>query len=440
MRIASTQMVGNYLKQLNKSYNSQSKLMEQSDGSKLHRPSDDSVGYSKYLRYQISDNENSQYQTNVKTAISWMENSDSAMINMKDILTTINGKAQAAANETNTTSDLQSIAKEVYAELQELVSLGNTQVGDRYLFAGQSDTTEPFTLSTTKVQRGDTYTLSEKQSGFFSDADSSGSLTQLLKLNGSDGSNYYLNTTNGKVYSEDFVKSGYVDKISAGQTTVADGDEVGTISGFAKDGGATVSDYFENTGKINAAGEGASFSISVDGSDVDLTFATVEQNIVSYAGDLKYISMVKQNGSIDPSADTVNVTGQDLFGTDIFDDANSGNTASGSAALNNLLNMYEKLNTGDIHWMGEQGVTIASQTHYTVVNAETKMAARQNVYSEVSSMLTTQSETITSDINDVSGTDVAELAVKLMEAQTIYNLALSVGGRILPSSLADYLS
>ncbi len=434
MRISSTQMVSNYLKQLNNSYNNQTKLMEQSDGSKLHRPSDDSVGYSKYLRYQISDNENSQYQSNVKTAISWMENSDSAMINMKDILTTINGKAQAAANETNTTSDLQSIAKEVYAELQELVSLGNTQVGDRYLFAGQSDTTEPFTLSTTKVQRGETYTLSEKQSGFFSDADTSGSLTQLLKLDGSDGSSYYLNTTNGNVYTEDFVKTGYADKISAGQTTVADGDKVGNIT-FG-----SVSTYFENTGKINSTGEGTRFSINVDGTDVDLTFATVEQQIVSYEGDFKYISMVKQNGSVDPTADTVNATGKDLFGTDIFDDANSGNTASGSAALNNLLAMYEKLNTGDNHWMGEQGVTIASQAHSIVINAETKMAARQNVYSEVSSMLTTQSETITSDINDVSGTDIAELAVKLMEAQTIYNLSLSVGGRILPSSLADYLS
>ncbi len=434
MRISSTQMVSNYLKQLNNSYNNQTKLMEQSDGSKLHRPSDDSVGYSKYLRYQISDNENSQYQSNVKTAISWMENSDSAMINMKDILTTINGKAQAAANETNTTSDLQSIAKEVYAELQELVSLGNTQVGDRYLFAGQSDTTEPFTLSTTKVQRGETYTLSEKQSGFFSDADTSGSLTQLLKLDGSDGSSYYLNTTNGNVYTEDFVKTGYADKISAGQTTVADGDKVGNIT-FG-----SVSTYFENTGKINSTGEGTRFSINVDGTDVDLTFATVEQQIVSYEGDFKYISMVKQNGSVDPTADTVNATGKDLFGTDIFDDANSGNTASGSAAMNNLLAMYEKLNTGDNHWMGEQGVTIASQAHSIVINAETKMAARQNVYSEVSSMLTTQSETITSDINDVSGTDIAELAVKLMEAQTIYNLSLSVGGRILPSSLADYLS
>jgi flagellar hook-associated protein 3 FlgL len=54
-------------------------------------------------------------------------------------------------------------------------------------------------------------------------------------------------------------------------------------------------------------------------------------------------------------------------------------------------------------------------------------------------MLTTQNETITSDITDVSSTDVAQLAVKLMQEQTIYNMSLSLGGRILPQSLADYL-
>ena len=52
MRIASTMMSANYLRQLNKTYEQYTKLMEQSDGSKLHRASDDVVGYSKYLRYQ----------------------------------------------------------------------------------------------------------------------------------------------------------------------------------------------------------------------------------------------------------------------------------------------------------------------------------------------------------------------------------------------------
>jgi flagellar hook-associated protein 3 FlgL len=61
------------------------------------------------------------------------------------------------------------------------------------------------------------------------------------------------------------------------------------------------------------------------------------------------------------------------------------------------------------------------------------------VYDSVQEMLTKQNETITDDINNVSGTNIAELAVKLMEAQTIYNMALSMGSRILPPSLADYL-
>ena len=55
-------------------------------------------------------------------------------------------------------------------------------------------------------------------------------------------------------------------------------------------------------------------------------------------------------------------------------------------------------------------------------------------------MLGNQSELITSDITDVSSTDVAALAVKLMQEQTIYNMSLSLGARILPQSLADYLS
>ena len=49
-------------------------------------------------------------------------------------------------------------------------------------------------------------------------------------------------------------------------------------------------------------------------------------------------------------------------------------------------------------------------------------------------------EAITGDISDVSSTDVAYLATKLMEYQTIYSMSLSVGAKILPGSLADYLN
>lgn len=66
--------------------------------------------------------------------------------------------------------------------------------------------------------------------------------------------------------------------------------------------------------------------------------------------------------------------------------------------------------------------------------------ARQALYTSVSTMLGNRGEIITGDITNVNSTDVAQLAVKLMQEQTIYNMSLSLGARILPKSLSDYLS
>ena len=444
IRVSSNQMVDNYQKTLNEASSRQDKLMEQGDGSKLHRPSDDSVAYAKYLRYDISSNENTQYQNNVAAAVSWMKISDASLVNMTEIQTTFKEKTVAAANSSNNPSDMQAIGKEMLGEIQQMVSLGNTQQGDRYVFSGQSDLTQPFTMSTTTVDRGLSKTLDDKQAEFFNTADNKGSMTQMLTMTGSDGGTYYLDTTNGSIYTKQFVDSGYKDKIASGQSTVAAGDAVGKVSGF----GTTkkVSDYFKNTGEIKDStvsfpgGVGGTGLVDKSGNQVALSFTTLKQNIVTYAGDEKHISMVKQNGAVDPASDTVNATGSEIFGSDIFDDSNSGNTTSGTAMLNNMLTVYQKTNDGDHGWLTSDGQTISDIAHATTVNTETKLGARQALYTSVSTMLGNQGEIITGDITNVNSTDVAQLAVKLMQEQTIYNMSLSLGARILPKSLSDYLS
>ena len=438
-------MTGNYMNQLNRSYENQTKLMEQSDGSSLHRPSDNAVNYSKYLRFETSLSENTQYQSNVSTAISWMSSSDSAMVSMTDIMKTIVEKTTSAANGTNNEESMAAIGKEMLAEVQEIVSLGNTQQGDRYVFSGQSDLVQPFSMSTDKQTRGLTKTLDDKQKSFFSDADDNGSISQMLTLKGNDGNTYYANTLTGKVYTKEFVDSGYKDKIAAGQTTVAAADAAGSLTVGTSGNFTSVSTYFSNTGVINTTGTAWNPSVTITNSDgttssVAMSFDTVEQQIISYSGDDKYISMVKKNGAVETSSDTVNVTGQDMFGSDLFDDTNSGNTKSGTAVLNDLLTVQTKVAGADNNWVSSDGMTLSNNAHSTVVKAETKLAARQQVYTEVKSMLGTQNTSITSDITDVSSTDVAALAVQLMTAQTIYNMSLSVGSKILPKSLADYLS
>jgi len=608
MRISSTMMSNNYLKQLNGTYEQYSKLMEQADGSKLHRASDNAVGYSKYLRYQNNQISNEQYQSNVSTASSWMKNADAALVNVTDLLQTFKAKVEQGSNSTNNESDMKDIAKELLANVQEQVADLNIQIGDRFLFAGQKDTTMPFEISADKMSRGDTFTLDEKQSAFFSGASNWGeentTLKQMLKLQCTtdDGkgnkivSTYYMNVNTGDIFTEDFVKNGYKnqenfdaarDRVTCvneyrddgsrkvlqndalktffgsknlkDYTGTADGkayyvDEAGNlydrnaanpnvddvISALEKPvtglqiaknntynmnnatatgndialndtqqayfgskkltqyqdaaSGATfyvddngnqytqatidaaqdatqngvlaltdnpltpktnintdksvnnfrVSDFFNKNGVINADGEALQVKDN-KGNVLDLVgdgksktgLSTTKQYIVTYAGDDKYISMVKKNGGVDKATDTVNVTGQDINGCDLFDVGNDPH--SGTARLNQLLYTVAKMDAADYKWAGEQGMTIADSAHATVLGAQTKMAARQQAYNSSSSMLVTQNESITSDISDVSSTDVAQLATKLMEYQTIYSLSLSVGSKILPGTLADYL-
>lgn len=441
MRISSTMMSNNYLKQLNGTYEQYSKLMEQADGSKLHRASDNAVGYSKYLRYQNNQISNEQYQSNVSTASSWMKNADAALVNVTDLLQTFKAKVEQGSNSTNNESDMKDIAKELLANVQEQVADLNTQIGDRFLFAGQKDTTMPFEISAGKMDRGDTFTLDEKQSAFFSGATGWGAenttVKQMLKLKGDDGNSYYMNVNTGDVYTEDFVKNGYKneDKFDPAK------QRVGNITAITDPPTAyKVSDHFDQYGVIKTdtgVGTNAKYNVTVDGKQVNLKLSTTKQYIVKYAGDDKYISMVKKNGGVDQATDTVNVTGQDINGCDLFDVGNDPH--SGTARLNQLLYTVAKLDGADYKWAGEQGMTIADSAHATVLGAQTKMAARQQAYNSSSSMLVTQNESITSDISDVSSTDVAQLATKLMEYQTIYSLSLSVGSKILPGTLADYL-
>ena len=435
MRIASLHMTNRYLKQLNRTFEEKTRLMEQSDGDRIHRPSDDAVGYSKFLRYSGSLTENTQYQTNVKTAVSWMKNSDAALADMAKCFSAIVEKSNAAQG-TNTLTDMKAIASEMKVMVQQAVADGNTQVDGRYLFSGQSDLVQPYSMSDKKFERGLPKTLDDKQTAFFNSGTgdsvtaSSGGMAQMLTLKGSDNNTYYLNTKTGKVYSKDFMDTGYKDKIASGQAAVQAGDEVGTLGGWTK-----VSDRFENTGVLKNPPGAAAGAVGA----INMTFETVSQNIVTYQGDRKNFSMVKENGAEQPASDEVNANGVDIMGTSIFDAPDSGNESSGAAAFNDLLTVVAKTEQGDSNWESSDGKTLANNAFNTINNAESKLAARQQVYTSCQDMLTTMNQSITSDITDVHSADVAKLAVELMQAQTVYNLSLSVGSRILPPTLADYL-
>ena len=447
IRISSNYMVQRYQKDLNELDYTKSKLMEQGDGKKLHRPSDNSVDYSRYLRYNVSEGENNRYQDSVKAGISWMNSTQTALSGIEDIQKTFKAKTIQGANDDKdeNSGDWPAIAREMKAGIQQIISLGNTQLGDRYIFSGQADLRQPFSISDENVprHRGLAKTLDDRQAAFFNDAsntDSANFLHQMLSLDGSDGKSYYLNTLTGDIYTKEFVQEGYKDVIASGRSTVSSADRVGNIT----TGTNFIKDNFKNTGEIiddpaASPGHGANWSDTAAVAGVTLKFSTVRQQIVSYNGDFRYISMVKQNGSTEPTADTVHKTGLDIFGRDLFDDKNSGNEPSGTAMVNSMLTVYAKTNSADPHWLSSDGISLADAANQVTLQAHTETGARTQLYKNMTDILTDHGENITRDITNVSSTDVAELAMKMMQQQTVMSMSLSMGARILPLSLVDYL-
>lgn len=157
MRITNNMMAYNFMHSMNQSLKKQSTLQEQiADGKAIHKPSDDPVRAVRSLRFNVSLDQNEQYTQNMKDAISWMDTTDSAMSDVSSIMIRVKELA-LSADDTKPADALKAIGDEMDGLINQVVSIGNTKIGDRYIFAGQQDNTQPFARRTVSPAAGTAY-------------------------------------------------------------------------------------------------------------------------------------------------------------------------------------------------------------------------------------------------------------------------------------------
>lgn len=138
MRITNSMLVKDMLWNANNNLVSMAKKQtELSTGKKIHRPSDDPVGITQVLKYKTDIREAAQYQKNIDDALGWLEVSESAVMNIKDILQRIRELTVQAANGTNTADDRKKIKVEVEELTKEIIVSGNATSAGRYVFSGR---------------------------------------------------------------------------------------------------------------------------------------------------------------------------------------------------------------------------------------------------------------------------------------------------------------
>ncbi|SDF79564.1 flagellar hook-associated protein FlgL [Sporolituus thermophilus] len=144
MRITNNIITYNFLNSLNKALERQNEIQEQlADGKAVHRPSDDPIKTIRSLRFNTNLAMNEQFTQNVKDAMSWLETTDGALSDLSSIVIRAKELVVRAVGP-NPTEAFQAIAQEINGLIDHAVQVGNTKIGDRYIFAGQKDKTTPF--------------------------------------------------------------------------------------------------------------------------------------------------------------------------------------------------------------------------------------------------------------------------------------------------------
>ena len=142
MRVTQSMLSSNMLRNLSTSYSKMSTLQDQiNSGKKITRPSQDPVVATKGIGYRTDLSKVEQYQRNIGEVNNWLDSSDDALDHVGQAVIRIQELVTDAANDSKTTDDRKKIQVEITQIRKQIQDLGNTKVGDKYIFSGTNTLT-----------------------------------------------------------------------------------------------------------------------------------------------------------------------------------------------------------------------------------------------------------------------------------------------------------
>jgi len=364
---------------------------------KVNRASDDPIAATKIIEIRQGLAANEQYKTNMNNADAWISATESKLSGAYDLLVNAQeialGQATATANATTRTI----AAQNVQALIDEMASLANAKLGDRYLFSGSLNSTEPFSTTPLGTQIG---------------------------VAASAGDNTFQGTvTSSGTYTGATNKS-YAVKITAGGALAA------ATYQFSADGGRTW-----NGTDLSLAGGSVTL-----GDGVVLTFDDLAGTSSFGQNDVFHVQAIAggyyrgnddaQSLSINRGAAlTYNITGAEAF------TATGGGSSDVFAALNAL---KDALNSNDIQGISDQVENLKNAQNQITLN-QSLCGAKANHVEVARSNLTELEEKMTSLLSEVQDADMIELATKLSMKELALQASYAIAAKIGDTTILNFL-
>jgi flagellar hook-associated protein 3 FlgL len=121
--------------------------LQAATGKKLNRPSDDPTAISPVLSARTQIQASDRYIETIESGLDRIDNMDGYLDNMENTLVRIKEISLATVNGSLNALDMQTYADEVNQLRETLIDSANGQIDGKYLFAGFSEETKPFTLN-----------------------------------------------------------------------------------------------------------------------------------------------------------------------------------------------------------------------------------------------------------------------------------------------------
>jgi flagellar hook-associated protein 3 FlgL len=147
MRITNNMMMSNYLSSLNGNLTRMQDYQDQvTTGKAINSLSDDPVALISIMSSSAKLDRNSQYESVVESALTWLNQTDSSAYQLNQVLQSAYETAVQSANDGLSPTDKSAMAEYIAQLRDQVLSIANGQTSDKYLFGGYNVDNPPFTV------------------------------------------------------------------------------------------------------------------------------------------------------------------------------------------------------------------------------------------------------------------------------------------------------
>ncbi|NDV25217.1 flagellar hook-associated protein FlgL [Desulfovibrio sp. JC010] len=402
MRVSTSQIYDQSMNNVTRSLSDYLNVNEQvATQKKLNAPSDDPAGMGNVVNLRSYDQTLESYYNNTEYAGSLLGTADGLLSEASEVMISVKEQVEQGSTGTYTDDQQQSMAVNMIGYQDAMLAIANAELGDDYLFSGESTDTAPYEYVPGVTVTGD----SPAESDFVS-------------FTGSLDDPVIVEFTSDGTIGTDAVDYRY--SLDGGNSWLT-----GTM-----DGTATPPDTTMELGDVSVE-MNAGTAVTAYDSDDKTGGQFVVRNSMQYNGADEAMAInISESTELE-----VNSVGSDIFGGI---DPDTGEPFPDP-------NMFEAMSDSIAYmWIGdEHGTATTLETiddGYNNMLIETSnVGAREEKADFTGQSLELTRERVASAISDEEDADSAELSVELSRAEYIYNAVLSSTSNVISMSIMNYL-